>query len=176
MANDSKVQIADKELTSNLNYLQPTGFRIVIDRVRYPNLEYFCQSVTHPGATLNPLELPARGRITSVPLAGDKIQFTDVTFNVILDEDMTSYTEMFDWMVRVLNEGQVSAGERLTKVPTYSDITLHVLTSHNNTTKKIKYKDCIPTNVGQINFQSNVGDTQYLTFDATFRFTQFEIV
>jgi len=175
MANDSKVQIADKELTSNLNYLQPTGFRIVIDRVRYPNLEYFCQSFNHPGASMNPLELPTR-RITSVPLAGDKIQFTDVTFSIILDEDMQSYTEMYDWMLRILNEGQVSQSERLTKVPTYSDITLHVLSSHNNTTKKIRYKDCIPTNLGAIEFQSNTADAQYLTFDATFRFSQFEIV
>jgi len=175
MANDSNVQIADKELTSNLNYLAPTGFRIVIDRVRYPNLQYFCQSVTHPGATLNPVELPTR-RVTSVPLAGDKIQFTDVTFTIILDEDMTSYTEMFDWMLRNLNEGQVSQSERLTKVPTYSDITLHVLSSHNNTTKKIRYLDCIPTNLGQISFQSTTGDVTYLTYDATFRFSQFEIV
>ena len=74
---DSQVQLLDEELTSNLNYLTPTGFRIVIDRARYPNLEYFCQTVTHPGATLNPVELPTR-RITSVPLAGDKILFVDI--------------------------------------------------------------------------------------------------
>ena len=36
-------QLKDDELTSNLNYLQPTGFRVVIDRTRYPNLEYFAQ-------------------------------------------------------------------------------------------------------------------------------------
>ena len=61
---DSTVQITDEELTSNLNYLQPTGFRVVIDRTKYPNLEYFAQSVSHPGAQLTPLELPVR-RITS---------------------------------------------------------------------------------------------------------------
>ena len=33
-------QLKDDELTSNLNYLQPTGFRLVIDRTRYPNLEH----------------------------------------------------------------------------------------------------------------------------------------
>ena len=43
-----KTQIKDAELTSNINYLQPTGFRISIDRKRYPNLEYFCQQVIHP--------------------------------------------------------------------------------------------------------------------------------
>lgn len=60
-----KTQLLDEELTSNLNYLQPTGFRVTIDRTRYPNLEYFVQSVSHPGATMTPVELPVR-RLTSM--------------------------------------------------------------------------------------------------------------
>ena len=172
---DSTVQIDSQELTTNLNYLQPTGFRVIINRTRYPNLEYFCQSVSHPGATLTPLELPTR-RITSVPLAGDKMTFSEVNFTIIIDENMTAYREMYDWMTRITNEGQVSGGEAMTKVPTYADITLAVLSSHNNTVQKIKYKDCVPTSLGTIEFQSTSGDTTYVTFDATFRFSQFEIV
>lgn len=171
----STVQIDDQTLTTNINYLQPTGFRIVIDRTRYPNLEYFCQSFSHPGANLAPLELPTR-RVTSIPLAGDKITFAEVTFNILLDENMKSYDEMFNWMLRILNDGQVSAGDRGTKEPTYSDITLHILSSHNNTVKKIRYKDCIPTTLGAIEFQSNTGATSFVTFDASFRFSQFEII
>jgi len=171
----STVQISDETLTTNLNYLQPTGFRVIINRTRYPNLEYFCQSVNHPGATLSPVELPSR-RITSVPLAGDKITFSEVSFQIILDEDMTSYKEMYDWMIRIINDGQVSAGDAMTKAPTYADITLSVLSSHNNTTKKIRYKDCVPTSLGTIDFQSTTGATSILTFDASFRFAQFEIV
>lgn len=172
---DSTVQIDSQELTTNLNYLQPTGFRVIINRTRYPNMEYFCQSVSHPGATLTPLELPTR-RITSVPLAGDKMTFSEVSFQIILDENMTAYREMYDWMTRITNEGQVSAGEAMTKVPTYADITLAVLSSHNNTVQKIQYKDCVPTSLGTIEFQSNTGDTTYVTFDASFRFSQFEII
>jgi len=172
---DSTVQIDNQTLTTNLNYLQPTGFRVIINRTRYPNLEYFCQSVSHPGATLSPLELPTR-RITSVPLAGDKMTFSEVSFQIILDENMTSYREMYDWMVRITNEGQVSGSEVMTKIPTYADITLSVLSSHNNTVQKIKYKDCVPTSLGTIEFQSNTGATTYVTFDASFRFSQFEII
>jgi|TARA_B110000977_G_scaffold201504_1_gene296463 hypothetical protein len=175
MAVTSKVQLADEELTSNLNYLQPTGFKVIIDRTRYPNLEYFVQSVSHPGASLTPIELPVR-RITSVPLAGDKMTFSEVGFDIIVDENMTSYKEMYDWMTRIVNEGQVSAGERDTKKPTYADITLSVLSSHNNTVQKIRYLDCVPTTLGAIEFQSTSGDTTFVTFNASFRFSQFEIV
>ena len=41
------------DLTTNLNYLQPTSYKITIDRENYPNLEYFAQSITHPGMILN---------------------------------------------------------------------------------------------------------------------------
>ena len=168
-------QIQDDELTSNINYLQPTGFRVLIDRVRYPNLEYFAQEVTHPGATLNPVELPVR-RITSVPLAGDKMTFSEVTLTLLIDEDMKGYEEMFNWMIRITNEGQKSGLNRNTEKPTYADITVSVLSSHNNTVKKIRYLDCVPVNLGGIEFRATSGDSQYLTFQAAFRFSQFELV
>ena len=102
--------------------------------------------------------------------------FSEVSFNIILDEDMKSYREMFDWMTRIVNDGQVSAGQRDTGIPTYADITLHVLSSHNNTVQKIRYLDCVPTSLGDIEFVSTTGDTTYVTFSASFRFSQFEIV
>ena len=109
-------------------------------------------------------------------MAGDKITFSEVSFQIILDEDMKSYREMFDWMLRIVNDGQVNQSQRDTKKPTYADITLHVLSSHNNTTQKIRYLDCVPTGLGDINFESTQGDTTYVTFNASFRFSQFEIV
>jgi hypothetical protein len=168
-----KTQIKDASLTSNVNYLQPTGFRISIDRKRYPNLEYFVQSVQHPNLSVSTVELPVR-RITSVPLVGDSIKFGSVDFTILLDEDMKSYEEMFDWMQRGVNEGQVSAENRRTAIPTYSDITLSILSSHNNSVRQITYRDCIPTDLGGVSFVSNSGDATFLTFTASFRFSQFE--
>ena len=39
-------------LTANKNYLQPTGFRVIIDRENYPNLEFFAQSVDHTDVSM----------------------------------------------------------------------------------------------------------------------------
>ena len=168
-------QVSDQELTTNLNYLQPTGFKILIDRVKYPNLEYFCQQVDHPSVSTNPVEFPVR-RITGVPLPGDKITHSEIGFNIILDEEMTGYREMYNWMQRLVNEAQVGPSLRDQKFPTFADITLMVLSSHNNATQKIKYKDCLPTGLGGIQFTTTTGDVTYLTFTANFRFSTFEIV
>ena len=162
-------------LTSNKNYLQPTGFKLIIDRKNYGNLEYFAQSVTHPGATVQPLEL-AIPRITSIPLVGDAIDYGQLEANIILDEDMTSYREMQRWLDRIVNEGQVNENPANGSViPTYADITLLILSSHNNKTVQVKYNDCMPVTLGSIEFASNVSDVTYLTFSVSFRFTSFKI-
>ena len=172
---DSTVQIDDVELTTNLNYLQPTGFRILIDRTRYPNLEFFAQSVTHPSVTVNAVELPVR-RVTSVPLAGDKITNGSLDISVIVDEDMSAYKEMHSWLERIVNEGETTSLDRMTKNPTYADITVSVLSSHNNTKLKIRYLDCVPTDLGTVELTSTSGDAAVITFNCTFRFSRFEII
>ena len=160
-------------LTTNKNYLQPTGFKIVIDRRNYSNLEFFAQSVIHPGASVNPLEIPTT-RVTSLPLAGDKITYTNLTMDVILDEDMESYKEMQNWLERIVNEGHVPETTD-TKVSTYADINVMIMSSHNNKNVQIKYKECMPVDIGSVNLASNVGDVAYLTFQVSFRFSEFEI-
>jgi hypothetical protein len=164
-------------LTQNKNYLQPTGFKVIIGRRNYPNLEYFAQSFQHPGATVNAVELPTR-RITSVPLAGDKITYTDLSIDLILDEDMAGYIEMQDWLERIVNEGHVSHTESVQsgKIPSHADITVSILSSHNNELKRIRYMDCIPTSISSISMASTVGDVSFITYNCSFRFTSFEIV
>jgi len=163
-------------LTSNKNYLQPTGFKVVINREDYPNLEYFAQAVTHPGASVPPTELPVR-RVASIPLAGDKINYGELSVSMILDEDLVAYKEMQSWLERTVNAGQVSSRQALqsNQLPTYSDITVSILTSHNNENVKIRYNDCIPTNIGSIELSATTNDVSYLTFEATFRFSTFVI-
>ena len=83
---------------------------------------------------------------------------------------------MYNWMQRLVNEAQVGSSLTDQKFPTYADITLMVLSSHNNATQKIKYKDCLPTCLGGIQFTTTTGDVTYLTFTANFRFSTFEII
>ena len=166
-------------LTENFNYLQPTSFKLVIDRRNYPNLEFFCQNVTHPGMLMNSVEVPFR-RVSGVPFPGDTLTFNELNTNIILDENLTSYNEMFSWIRRLLetNMGKGGRGNIQSDVaaPTYSDITLSILSSHNNLTKQVRYIDCIPTSLGDIQFQSTSGGSDFITFNASFRFNYFELV
>ena len=163
-------------LTTNINYLQPTGFKVVIDRKKFGNLEFFAQSVDHPNVSIPTAEIPY-SRL-NLHAAGDKLTFGQLSATIILDENMSAYTEMYDWVKRLVEE------ENTTKYSarydngetTAVDITVSVLSSNNNSVKRIRYIDCIPTDIGGINFMSNTSDVQYLTFTASFSFSYFEIV
>lgn len=164
-------------LTDNKNFLQPTGFMVSIERSKYGNLEYFAQSVTHPGASVNITEMPVP-RIRAIPYAGDTIDYGQLDVELILDEDMKAYREMQDWLERLVNEPNLTRREAENKgtAPTSADITVTILTSHNNTNLRIRYNDCIPTQLGQITLSSTGGSVSYITFATTFRFRDFEIV
>ncbi len=163
-------------LTTNINYLQPTSFKLSLDRKNYPNLEFFCQTVTHPGMLMSSVEIPYQ-KISGVPFPGDKLTFNELSANIILDEDMQGYSEMFQWIRRAIDTPVKNPLDRNTSgPPTYADITLHILSSHNNTTKQVKYLDCIPTSLGDIQFESTSTGDGFITFNASFRFNYFELL
>jgi len=164
------------ELTDNINLFQPTGFRVLIDRANYGNLQFFAQSISHPGVNIGPAEVPYQ-RLTSIPIPGDKLSFGEVTMNILLDEDLNAYEEVFNWMVRLVNTKFTTKYEALKEgtISSYADITLIALTNHNNKNKTIKYVDCIPTSIGDIYFEANQGSVEYITVPVGFRFSYFEI-
>ncbi len=166
------------DLTSNLNYLQPTSYKLTIDRENYPNLEYFAQSVTHPGMIMNPVEMPYK-QLSGIPFTGAKLTYNELSANLILDENLSSYDEMYNWMRRLLTQEEIPAIKRNFKtkvVPTYSDIVVSILSSHNNKTKQIKYIDCIPIALGDITFESTATGTEFVTFTISFRFSYFDLI
>ena len=166
------------DLTSNLNYLQPTSYKLTIDRENYPNLEYFAQSVTHPGMIMNPVEMPYK-QLSGIPFTGSKLTYNELSANLILDENLSSYDEMYNWMRRLLTQEEIPAIKRNFKtkvVPTYSDIVVSILSSHNNKTKHIKYIDCIPIALGDITFESTATGTEFVTFTISFRFSYFDLI
>lgn len=168
------------ELTKNINYLQPTGFKVIIDRKKFGNLEFFAQSVSHPSVDISPAPV-AYSRL-NLHMAGDKLSFGSLTANIIMDENMTAYTEMYEWVKRLVQEKnttKIDASNRLVGQDVYTtavDITLSVLSSHNNIIKRIRYIDCIPTNIGSVDFQATTADIQYLTFPVTFEYSYFELI
>ena len=85
---------------------------------------------------------------------------------------------MYEWIRRNqrTNMGNQKFLEKGSDIPTNADITLSILSSHNNQTKQVRYIDALPVALGDINFESTASGTEFITFVASFRFSYFELV
>jgi len=162
-------------ITGNVNYLQPTGFKIIIERTRLPNFTFFAQTVNHPTMTVDAAEVPFRG-IRSVPQPGDTLTFGELQMQAIIDEDMNSYIELYNWIKSSACEPIIpEAGRSEGLIPTVGDIKVCILNSKNNVSNIITYQNAFPTSVGQISLESTIDIVTYPTFDVSFRFSEFTI-
>jgi hypothetical protein len=157
---------------SNSNFLYTTGFKIVVNRKRFPNLEFFAQGVTHPSLDLSPTVQNFRG--TDAYFPGDKLIYGDLTMEILIDEDMRVYQEIFDWMHQLvttkINPNDTRYGSRDHAI---YDISIIPLSSANNGVRNITYKGCFPISLGTVDFNANAGDAIPSITQVTFRFSQF---
>ena len=161
----------------NINYFQPTGFHVVIDRKHYGHLQFFVAKVQHPGAQNDANTTPFKR--ASVHLPGNTMTYGDLTLDVILDEDFESYKEMYGWLLRLVNEDQIAEAMGYSNarhpIPTYADIHVTALSNHNNKNITFKYIDCVPTSIGDIPFDAQNQGVDYVSYPATFKFSYFTI-
>ncbi len=158
----------------NSNFLAPSGFKLIIDRKNYGNLAYTVQTATHSSVSLNTVEVPYQR--TNIKEAGDTLNYGDVTFEMILEEDLTNYNEMHDWLRRIVETPSKSAVDRDGEPPLAVDISLMVLSSKNNTTNRIIYYNAFPVDLGVISFDASVDGVNYITVPVTFSYDYFDVV
>jgi hypothetical protein len=163
----------------NTNLFQPTGFRVIIDRRFYGTFQFFVAKVDHPGAQNPAAEAPFE-RVAQVPFPGSSMSFGELSMEVLLDEDFRTYKEIYNWMLRHVNEDQIAERNGFTSsqspIPSYADIHITALTHANNKNVEFRYKDCIPTSLGNIPFDAQNQSVEFVTFPVSFRFSYFEIV
>jgi len=113
-------------------------------------------------------------------MPGNTMVYGSLTMDILLDEDFTAYIEMYEWMLRLVNTEQVSSRDAYSSnngpVATYSDIFVTALTNSNNKNVEFKYRDCVPVNIGDVSMEATNSGVDFLTFNAEFRFSYFEIV
>ena len=153
-------------LTKNINYLSPTGFQLKINSLRFPNLEYFCTTVSIPTIVLEEQAIPYKTVDNAAP--GSRLSFGDLALTVQITENFDNYLETYNWMHDIAN----SKGTTVEDLK--EDAALMIFTSHNNTNKTIRFKDIFPTGIGALEFTSTAESVNYLSCDMTFSYTSFE--
>ena len=162
----------------NTNYLQPTKFLMVFDRI--PNTQYFCQAVNIPGMQVGSAPLSFPGLDVNAP--DTKIQYNQLSMTFTLDEAIKSWQDIYLWFRSIASPTGTDERNRLAALQSfrgtgpkvYSDATLTVLSALNNPLFRIRYYNCFPISLSDVQFDTKMSADDILTGDATFLFDYFD--
>ena len=150
-------------LTDNINMLTPIGFRLTINATEFANVEYFCTSVSLPSLSLSPIPIPFRNR--QGVMSGDSIEYGQFSMTFVVDEEMKNYLEIFNWMERNAHQGVET-----------KDATLSILSNQNTTNKQIQFLEAIPSQLNELEFNTQTSAVEYLTCSVTLEYDRFKFV
>jgi len=167
-------------IPNNINSLQSNGFQFTINKL--PDVHYFCQEVTLPTISLPTAD--AESPLSRVPFAGDKLQFDQLQISFIINEDMSNYKAIYDWLVGMgfpeLHEqykkflsDNINSLVTTPAMASYSDAVLTILNSANNAIRTVNFVDLLPVSLGSITFQSTTDNTVYLIGTASFDYNYY---
>ena len=190
------VNSLDRQPTS-LDYASPTQFKFQIQKL--PKVEYFCTSVNLPAVSISEVKQPTP--FVDVPLPGTTLSYETLNMTFLVDENLENLQEIHGW-IRGLgfpesyseyacgldagvdrspsSRGSVSTEPGKVKfgAPSqqayFSDATLIVLTSKNNPIKEIRFRDVYPITIGELQYDQQATDVQYLMATVTFKYRGYD--
>ena len=167
----------------NRNFLAPTGFKFTL--IRSPAVAFFCNQANIPSLDLGVANQPSYLKDIDVP--GDKIEFGDLTLRFLVDEDLTNYMEIQNWIrglgypeslnqIYTLQEQEKYVKTNInSELNLYSDGTLQILTSNQRFNFQVKFYDLFPYDLTTLLFDATDNDAEYFTAEVKFKYTYYEI-
>lgn len=168
---------------SNRNFLSPTGFKFTL--AKKPKIDLFCSSAAIPGINLGVAIQPTY--LKNIPIPGEILTYDDLVLSFNVDEDMENYLEIYNWLIQfgfprdasqyqqLLDEDENSNGKQ-NAISGMSDGSLLIYNSNYNPIVSINFKNIFPVSLSSLQFESKVDDIQYLTAQAVFKYTIYDIV
>jgi hypothetical protein len=150
--------------TLNKNFLSPNGFRLIIDRQEFADVEYFCVNSALPNVSSGAISQSYRNLQST--FAGDKVEYAPFDIRYMVTENMENYVSLFNWLVSNSNTEQLKL----------ADMTLNILNSSNNVIRQVRFVDAFPVSIGQLDFLSQNTDVEYIIGDASFSYSHFYFI
>ena len=168
-------------VTPSTNYLRPNSFKFQIAKL--PNVTFTCQSANLPQLSLG--AAMQQTPFVDIPHPGDKVSFGEFIIQFLINEDMSNYKELYDWVASIgVPSGGDQYGQLTRRASVYnpekynnafSDAALLILDSNNRPVVRLNFEDLWPTSVEGLNFDITSSGMEYFVGTASFRYKVFTI-
>jgi len=182
---------------TSLDYASPTQFKFQISKL--PKVEYFCTAVNLPSLTISETSQPTP--FVDLPMPGTKLTYGTLTMTFLVDENLENFQEIHGWirglgfpedyleygnLAQAGNDRFPGGSNAVSTEPgkvkygttkqgaVFSDATLIVLTSKNNPIVECRFRDLYPTSIGELQYDQQATDVQYLTTTVSFNYSRFD--
>lgn len=153
----------------NRNYLSPLGFKLNLEL--FDGVDFFCQAANIPDLNMPVTEVPTRFR--NLPIVpGGGVTFGDFTVTFIIDEDLKNYESIQKW---IRSNGNADRSDDVPDTPEYSRGQLIISTSNYNANFSVNFDGLFPISLSGVQFDTRLGDQEYLSADVTFKYHTFSI-
>lgn len=183
----------------NLDYASNTQFRFLINKM--PNTEFFVKSANIPGVSLTEIIQPTS--LAPIKIPGNDLSYEDLNVTFLIDENFNNYIEVHNWIKGLgfpqdneqfqdlLREGRDKAPQSMAlksstdagketratnDSPIFSDGTISVLSSKNNPTIEVRFRDLYPKSLSAVDFTQDTADVVYLEGTVTMGYKFYEII
>lgn len=172
---------------TTLDYLRPSFFRLEFTNL--PRTTYTCQVANIP--ELNIGAATQQAPIRDIPLIGDKLEYGDLNVEFILNEDMSNYIEIYNWILNIAGTDLVNMTtddfrKALVGYPStpnkpdlsrglYADAQLYIINSSNRPVIKVNYLDVIPIAISVPTFDITNTNQDPMSARASFKYRIFNI-
>jgi len=159
---------------SNTSFLANNKYDFVIERL--PNFTFFVQGINMPSITMSPTQTASP--YTNIFNPGNILTYEQLQVTYIVDEDMKSWFEIYNWMTNLGNPTSLDKLGTLTKTAgkinsVTSDATLLIKTNSNNNNVRIKFYDLFPVELTGFTLSSAEGQ-DFQTTVVTFSYNYLE--
>lgn len=160
--------------------LQSAKFIFTIPRLT--STQFFCQAANIPGISTHTKYQTTAFLDLAIP--GDKIIFEDLNIEFLLDEELQSWIGISEWMRGIafpenfdqhINLRHQSKYSERVEFPQYADAELVVLSSSNQPTVKVYFKDLFPISLSAIDFDIRLSSEKVMTASASFKYKRYDV-
>lgn len=158
---------------SNVSLLQPTKYTFMIPEM--PNLVYFVQNINLPGVSTP--EVPVETPFSATYRHGDKLVYEPLNITFLVDEDLRTWEETLNWLVSLTfpkdyrQYGHIKGKDH----KLYYDAIFTINTNANVPNLRIKFFDCFPITLSELQFSTTDSADNNMVADVSFRYDRFEI-
>ena len=171
---------------SSINFLNNNSFQFNL--LNAPKLNFFCNR-----ANLPEISIPTASQSTlynNISYPGDQITYGDLIVTFKVSEDLSNYLHLYNWITTsgypidltslyqyqkdVVESANKYAGE-YNNGGIFSDATLTILDNNLNKKFVVKYNNCFPTRLGELDFSTDNQTQNNITCTCSFKYTFFTI-